>query len=112
MILLCSRHHRLVHEGGYRVESLGDQVFVFYDRAGRIVPEAPPPTAATGPSLADRHEGEGIVITKETCRSLGGGEAYDLGAAIDVLVTAEARGTGKTERSAAAAASSERQSAA
>jgi hypothetical protein len=44
LILLCSRHHRLVHEGGYRV----DEGHGFHDRWGRPIPTAPKPgNAAT-----------------------------------------------------------------
>ena len=86
LILLCSYHHRLVHEGGYRIESLGGHVFVFYDRAGREVPESPLVTPAVGPSLVERNDAAGLVITPENCRSLGEGEPYDLGLTIDALV--------------------------
>ena len=34
LILLCSRHHRLVHEGGYGVETPVANVFVFLDPLG------------------------------------------------------------------------------
>ncbi|MCA1842934.1 MAG: HNH endonuclease, partial [Actinobacteria bacterium] len=44
LILLCSRHHRLIHEGGYRIETPGDHVFTFLDPVGRQVPESPPLT--------------------------------------------------------------------
>src|SRR5581483_3687189 len=55
LILLCGRHHRLVHEGGYAVESPGRHVFVFLDRAGRVVPESSPPRQLHGAGLADRN---------------------------------------------------------
>jgi len=38
LVLLCRRHHRLVHEGGYAV----DERFRFYDPRGRPLPNAPP----------------------------------------------------------------------
>ena len=38
-ILLCSQHHRSVHEGGFRIETPAAHVFVFFDRAGRVVPQ-------------------------------------------------------------------------
>ena len=34
LILLCGRHHRLVHEGGDRVETPSDHVFVFFETPG------------------------------------------------------------------------------
>jgi hypothetical protein len=87
-ILLCSRHHRLVHEGGFRIETPADHVFVFHDPAGRVIPEVAPAEPATSPALAGRNAAAGLAITPETCRSLGGGEPYDLGLTIDALVSA------------------------
>ncbi len=87
LILLCGRHHRLVHEGGYRIDILGDHAFAFHDPAGRLIPASPPPTPATGPSIADRNKTSGLAITPDTCRSLGEGEPYDLGLTIEALVT-------------------------
>jgi hypothetical protein len=88
MILLCSRHHRLVHEGGYRVETPSDHVFAFFDPAGRPIPEVPAAAPAAGPDLVGRNDAAGLTVTSESCRSLGGGEPYDLGLTIDVLVAA------------------------
>jgi hypothetical protein len=42
LMLLCRFHHRLVHEGGYRVEPSHDGGFIFRAKAGWIVPEVPP----------------------------------------------------------------------
>jgi hypothetical protein len=85
-ILLCSFHHRLVHEGGYRLETPADHVFVFSDPAGRVIPEVAPIEPASGPGLRERNGAAGLAITAETCRSLGEGEPYDLGLTIDALV--------------------------
>jgi hypothetical protein len=93
-ILLCSGHHRLVHEGGYRIESPADHVFVFFDPAGRMIPAVAPGSPATGPGLTDRNQAADLAITPRTCRSLGEGEPYDLGLTIDVLVGATERAAG------------------
>jgi hypothetical protein len=50
-----------------------------------VVPESPP-TPTVGPSLVERNDAVGLVITPENCRSLGEGEPYDLGLTIDALV--------------------------
>lgn len=92
LILLCSRHHRLVHEGGYRIETPADHVFTFFDPAGRPIPEISPAAPATGPSLTRRNDAAGLTVTAESCRSLGGGEPYDPGMTIDVLVAAQGCG--------------------
>src|SRR5205085_11219798 len=83
MMLLCSRHHRLVHEGGYRIESPAPHVCTFFNRAGQPVPVSPPATPATGPGLLRRNEETGLTITPDTGHSLGGGEPYDLGLAVE-----------------------------
>ena len=32
LILLCNRHHRLVHHGAFRIDADGDEHFTFFDR--------------------------------------------------------------------------------
>jgi hypothetical protein len=86
LMLLCSRHHRLVHEGGYRIGTPADHVFIFFDPTGRPIPEVSPTAPAIGLSLTRRNDAAGLTVTSESCRSLGGGEPYDLGMTIDVLV--------------------------
>jgi hypothetical protein len=87
MVLLCSHHHRLVHEGGYRLESPAHHVFVFYDDTGRLIPEAVVAPPAAGPSLVERNDASRLGIGPDTCASLGGGEPYDLGLTIEALLT-------------------------
>jgi Domain of unknown function (DUF222)/HNH endonuclease len=41
LVLLCRRHHRLVHEGGHSVERLADGELRFRDPWGLPIPEAP-----------------------------------------------------------------------
>jgi hypothetical protein len=97
LILLCGRHHRLVHEGGYRVESPSDNVFAFVNPAGRVVPEAPPTSPVTGPGLAQRNESAGVPVTPDTCRSLGEGGPYDLSLAVEALLTAAVPAQGRED---------------
>lgn len=42
LVALCSRHHRLHHEGGYTVHKVEDGGFVFRNADGRVIPNAPP----------------------------------------------------------------------
>ena len=49
---MCAYHHRLVHEGGYRVEMQPGGRPTFYDRRGLPVPDAPP-TLRLGDAAAD-----------------------------------------------------------
>jgi 5-methylcytosine-specific restriction endonuclease McrA len=54
LVLLCRRHHRLVHEGGYSVERLPDDELRFRDPWGALVPNAPrPPPGSIEPLLTD-----------------------------------------------------------
>ena len=41
-ILLCRRHHRLVHEGGTRMAIDRDGKAAFFTRAGQVIASAPP----------------------------------------------------------------------
>lgn len=86
LVLLCRRHHRLVHEGGYRIESPRPHVFRFFDPDGRPLPEAPPMAPARGPGVADQNRRLGLSIGPGTCRSLGEGQPIDLGVTIDALL--------------------------
>ena len=87
LVLLCRRHHRAVHEEGYRVtiDAGGDAKFLRPD--GHPLPEAPPAPAWTSPALQptnDRLAAAGIEIDADTAPSWGG-ERLDLDWAMDVL---------------------------
>ena len=41
MVLLCGRHHRLLHEGAFSIEALGRQQFRFRDADGAPIDYAP-----------------------------------------------------------------------
>ena len=81
LILLCRRHHRAVHEEGFRVmlDAAGNAWFVRPD--GRPLPEAPAPPDWTGRPLAPvraRLEREGIEIDPDTLTPDWRGERLDL----------------------------------
>lgn len=44
LVLLCRRHHRAVHEGGFRMAAGEGGVFVFWQPGGRRLDAAPPPS--------------------------------------------------------------------
>ncbi|MGZ4356125.1 MAG: DUF222 domain-containing protein [Gaiellaceae bacterium] len=83
LVLLCRRHHRAVHEGGYRVDREGR---FFYPGGAQITPVPPLPrdTAA----LADRNRD--LSIDASTCEP-GTGERLDLAAAVEELLRKERR---------------------
>ena len=81
LVLLCRRHHRAVHEEGFRVtlDASGDVQFIRPD--GRPLPEAPAPPDWTGRPLAPvraRLEREGIEIDPDTLTPDWRGERLDL----------------------------------
>jgi Domain of unknown function (DUF222)/HNH endonuclease len=86
LVLLCRRHHRLVHEGGYAI----DDKLRFYDPWGRRIPRvwrAPP---GNGDELL-RHE-HTATIGPDTCAS-GTGEQMDVALAVDALLSATSSAT-------------------
>jgi hypothetical protein len=66
---LCRRHHRFVHELGFRIEADGDGGFAFFRPSGLRVEAtcpAPPIGAAPVAALCERHRAEGIRIDAST----------------------------------------------
>ena len=58
LVLLCRRHHRRVHEGGYAVDKRGvDERPRFYDPRGRPLATSPPATRGDPDALADPARG-------------------------------------------------------
>ena len=70
LITLCAFHHRLVHEGGYRIEVLMGQVLVH--RPGRD-PLAHTPAHPVDDELELTNLAEGLDITDDTAMSLWDG---------------------------------------
>ena len=88
LVLLCRRHHRAVHEEGFRVgfDAAGEPRFVRPD--GQALPEAPPPPAVTGPPLATvmaQLDREGIRPGPHTATPAWRGERLDVDWAVAVL---------------------------
>ncbi len=81
LVLLCRRHHRAVHEEGFRVtlDASGNVEFVRPD--GRPLPDAPAPPDWTGRPLAPvraRLEQDGVSIDPDTLTPDWRGERLDL----------------------------------
>jgi 5-methylcytosine-specific restriction endonuclease McrA len=91
LALLCRRHHRAVHEEGYRVVRAADGALRFSTPAGRPLPEAPaPPAVPAEPAaaLVAAHRAHGLAIGAGTAAPEWRGERLDLGWAISVLYPA------------------------
>jgi hypothetical protein len=83
LVTLCGRHHRLLHEGGYRLDTDDDGHFVFYRPDGQRIREAGgAPKCFRGNNFSDdalraRHADLGLVIDAATSRSRWLGEPMD-----------------------------------
>jgi hypothetical protein len=85
LVLLCRRHHRLVHEAGYSV----DLRMRFCDRWGQHIPSVWRPPPGDPEKLRQRNA---PAIGPRTCAS-GEGERLDLELAVDAIVRATRTGS-------------------
>jgi hypothetical protein len=85
LLLLCRRHHRLVHEGGYSVEVDRDGQARFRDPGGFAIPSVPRSPPAAADDLRERNRRSGLAIDAETC-SGGLNERMDLALTLDSLL--------------------------
>lgn len=99
LIQLCSYHHRLVHEGGFRVEPAGRGAVRFRRPDGRALAPAPGCGPAPGASLLERHRACGVVVDENTCRPRSGGDRLDYDLAMDVLLPRALAAAGVDQRS-------------
>ncbi|HET8929507.1 MAG TPA: DUF222 domain-containing protein, partial [Acidimicrobiales bacterium] len=75
LVLLCNRHHRLVHHNAFRIDADGEQGFSFIDQHDHLI---------RPPDLRARHRCRGVP---ETPRARSGGDPHY---SIDDAVTAMA----------------------
>src|SRR5262249_51301431 len=89
LVLLCRRHHRAVHEEGFRVERRDDGGLQFFWPDGRPLPPVPPPppkAPADAPAeIRAWNTAAGISIHPHTATPSWDGRGLDVGWAIDVL---------------------------
>ncbi|MBM3821227.1 MAG: DUF222 domain-containing protein [Acidimicrobiia bacterium] len=88
LTMLCRRHHRAVHEEGFRVERKADGVVAFYRPQGWPIPDVPAsPTLPDDPleTVRAANARHGVQIDPHTMTPDWDGERLDVGYAIDVL---------------------------
>ncbi len=86
LVLLCSRHHRLVHEGGFGVARAADGSFAFRRPDGRPVPATPSPIRGSGAELRAHNRRAKLRIDPGSAMPLGRGERFDRELAVSGLL--------------------------
>jgi hypothetical protein len=87
LVLLCRHHHRLVHEGGFRVEILDDGALRFVQPDGRSLPVSGERLVPVlWQQLTDQNRTLGLEIDAETGITRWGGERMDYDIGIDYLM--------------------------
>lgn len=86
LLLLCRRHHRLVHEGGYRVEACRDRRFRFRRPDGRRIPAVPRAGRSDSGCLPEVNRRAGVAIRPGTGVALSAGDSLDYGLAVEGLL--------------------------
>jgi len=78
LVLLCRRHHRMVHEEGFGIHSQADGQVYFTDPQGHRLPEAAEPRFSGNVfELMTKNGQSGIRVTPETGECQWGGEVMD-----------------------------------
>ena len=89
LALLCSTHHRLVHEGGFQVMRAEDASLAFRDPHGRLIESAPraPLVSREGHRLLEAmNDAAGVQLDARTGMPGWDGEPIDYDWALDALV--------------------------
>jgi hypothetical protein len=83
LVLLCGRHHRFLHEGGYSVVELNDGSRSFRDPWGGTLPTVPRPPPGDSNRLLEHNRG--LALGADTCKG-GDGHRMDLALVVDALL--------------------------
>ena len=86
LLQLCHFHHHLVHEGGFGVER-AENGFVFSRSDGRVIERVPLRPGGNGSVIAKDNHRLGIEIGPDHLRAQSGGEPFDLGLAVEDLLS-------------------------
>jgi len=90
LVLLCRKHHRLVHEAGYGVEKTTGTAINFFLPDGKIIPRGPD-RRFRGNAVALRRVNikNGLKITPTTSIPQWYGDIMDHEMAVDMLLANE-----------------------
>jgi hypothetical protein len=90
LTLLCRRHHRLVHEGGYGLEARPFGGFVFTRPDGKVLPDtADGRSRGNFGEIRDANRQNGLEITPGTAVPRWSGEQMDGSLAVLALIQRE-----------------------
>lgn len=91
LALLCWHHHRLVHEGGFKIQINEDLSFSFFDPHGQLIPRSPASGDGDLTTLVERNHEAGLEIDKETCQTQWDGHGINLGDCVHALLSASGK---------------------
>jgi hypothetical protein len=86
LILLCGRHHRYLHEGGYSLVALAEGELEFRDPWGNPIEPVPRPPPGDADRLLAANDVLELEIDAETC-ACGDGDRMDLDLTVDALLS-------------------------
>lgn len=89
LIQLCSYHHQLVHEGGYRVEDGRGAGVQFRRPDGRLIPRSCEMRPTAGPGISEQNRMRRLPIGPSTCAPLSAGDPLDYDIAVEGLIWRE-----------------------
>jgi len=91
LVLLCRHHHRLLHEGGFSVETRPRGRLVFRRPDGRVLPAVPSPRRGDHHELRHRNRRAGLAIDETTSEPDWYGDPLDLDYAVGGLADMDGR---------------------
>ncbi|HWC13077.1 MAG TPA: DUF222 domain-containing protein [Actinomycetota bacterium] len=87
LALLCWHHHRLVHEGGFKIQINEDMSLSFFNPEGHLIPRSPALGHGDMTRIVEDNEHAGLDIDKETCQTQWDGAGIDLAYCVDALLS-------------------------
>jgi hypothetical protein len=91
LVQLCRRHHRLVHEGGFRIRRGANGTLAFHRPDGRLVLKAPRLRRGDRHELVARNRRAGVEVNDKTSVPRWHGDRLELVYAVDGLVPVDPR---------------------
>jgi len=84
LIMICSFHHTVVHDHGYRIHRVKGRCE--FQRPGTLVPEAAEPLSGKAESLVEMHTRAGLHINHKTISSKWQGDNLDIDYVLGLLL--------------------------